>query len=53
MKFNKYFFENYPMDTPFDRNNPRYVLALDGVDEILEKIIIKEILEWIHIANIF
>lgn len=39
MTFNKYFFENYPMDVPFDRNNPRYVLSLDGVDEILEKII--------------
>ena len=36
MKFNKYFFENYPMDTPFDMNNPRYVLSLDGVDEILD-----------------
>ena len=36
MKFNKYFFENYPMNTPFDMNNPRYVLSLDGVDEILE-----------------
>lgn len=36
MKFNKYFFENYPIDTPFDMNNPRYVLSLDGVDKILE-----------------
>lgn len=39
MKFNKYFFENYPPDTPFDGNNPRYVLSLDGVDEILGKVI--------------
>lgn len=39
MKFNKYYFENYPIDTPFDRNNPRYVLSLNGVDEILEKVI--------------
>ncbi|MDD6467353.1 MAG: hypothetical protein PUF50_04125 [Erysipelotrichaceae bacterium] len=39
MKFKKYFYENYAMDTPFDCNHPRYVLSLDGVDEILEKII--------------
>ena len=39
MKFNKYFFENYPLETPYDMNNPRYVLSLDGVDLILEKII--------------
>lgn len=40
MRFNKYFFENFPPDTPFDIKNPRYVLSLDGVDPILEKIII-------------
>lgn len=39
MKLNKYFFENFSFDAPFDRNNPRYVLSLDGVDSILEKII--------------
>lgn len=39
MKFNKYYFENYPVDTPFDENNPRYVLSQDGVDAILEAII--------------
>lgn len=39
MNFNKYYFENYPMDTPFDGNNPRYVLSQDGIDEILEKIV--------------
>lgn len=42
MKLNKYFYENYPLDTPFDSNNPRYVLSLDGVDDILEKIIINK-----------
>lgn len=36
MKFNKYFFENFSTDTPFDMKNPRYVLSLDGVDKILE-----------------
>ena len=40
MKFNKYFFENFSTDTPFDMKNPRYVLSLDGVDAILEKLII-------------
>ena len=40
MKFNKYYFENYAIDTPFDENNPRYVLSQDGVDTILEKIIV-------------
>ena len=39
MNFNKYYFENYPVDTPFDENNPRCVLSQDGVDEILEKIV--------------
>ena len=39
MKFNKYYFENFSSDTPFDGNNPRYVLASDGVDSVLEKII--------------
>ena len=42
MKLNKYFYENYPLDMPFDSNNPRYVLSLDGVDAILEKIIINK-----------
>lgn len=28
------------MDTPFDMKNPRYVLSLDGVDLILEKLIV-------------
>lgn len=42
MKFNKYFFENYAMDIPFDMNHPRYVLSLDGVDEILETITTNE-----------
>ena len=40
MKFNKYFFENFSIDTPFDMKNPRYVLSLDGVDSILEKVIV-------------
>ena len=39
MKLNKYFFENYPLETPYDMNNPRYVLSLDAVDSILEKVI--------------
>lgn len=39
MKFNKYYFENYNLDTPFDFNNPRYILSMDGVDDILEKIV--------------
>ena len=39
MKFNKYFFENFSVDTPFDINNPRYVMSLDGVDSVLEEII--------------
>ena len=40
MKFNKYFFENFSTDTPFDMKNPRYVLSLDGVDKILEKLVV-------------
>lgn len=40
MKFKKYFFENFSTDTPFDMKNPRYVLSLDGVDTILEKLIV-------------
>lgn len=40
MKFKKYFFENFPSNIPFDINNPRCVLSLDGVDKILEKIIL-------------
>ena len=40
MKFNKYFFENFSTDTPFDTKNPRYVLSLDGVDKILEKLVV-------------
>ncbi len=40
MKFNKYFFENFSPNTAFDINNPRYVLSLDRVDSILEKIIV-------------
>lgn len=39
MKFKKYYFDNIPANTPFDFNNPRYVLALEGVDAILEKVI--------------
>ena len=39
MKFNKYFFENFSVDTPFDINNPRCVMSLDGVDSVLEEII--------------
>lgn len=40
MKFNKYFFENFSMDTPLDMKNPRYVLSLDGIDSILEKLVV-------------
>lgn len=40
MKFNKYFFENFSTDTPFDMKNPRYVLSLNGVDSILERLIV-------------
>lgn len=39
MKFSKYYYENFSIDTSFDNLNPRYVLALDGVDEILTKIV--------------
>lgn len=39
MRFNKYFFENFSSNTPFDSNNPRFVLAMDGVDAILEKVV--------------
>ncbi|MBS7306998.1 MAG: hypothetical protein KIG43_02850 [Eubacteriales bacterium] len=38
--FNKYYFENFSSNTPFDINNPRYVLALDGVDSVLERIVV-------------
>lgn len=40
IKFNKYYFENFSSNTPFDINNPRYVLNLVGVDSILERIIV-------------
>lgn len=36
MKFHKFFFENYPADTPYDADNPRYVLSLCGVDAVLQ-----------------
>ena len=39
MKFNKYYFENYSSDTPFDINNPRFVMAMDGVDSVLERFV--------------
>lgn len=39
MKFNIYYFENYPLDTPFDMNNPRYVLSQEEINEILTTII--------------
>lgn len=39
MRFHKYYFENFPSDTPFDGNNPRYVLSLAGVDSVLERIV--------------
>ena len=42
MKFNKYYFENYSSDVPFNIDNPRYVLSLDGVDEVIETIIQNE-----------
>lgn len=40
IKFNKYYFENFSSNTPFDINNPRYVLALGGVDSVLERIVV-------------
>ncbi len=40
MKFNKYYFENFSSNTPFDINNPRYVLSLEGVDSVLERIVV-------------
>lgn len=42
MKFNIYYFENYSEDTPFNLSNPRYVLSLDGVTEVLSTLIKKE-----------
>ena len=39
MRYNKYFFENFSMEVPFDVNDPRYVLSLDGVDPVLERVI--------------
>ena len=39
VRFNKYYFENYSSDTPFDINNPRFVMAMDGVDSVLERIV--------------
>ena len=38
MQFNIYYYENYPTDTPFDMNNPRCVMSMRGVDNVLEKI---------------
>lgn len=40
MKFKKYYFENFSSSTPFDMNNPRYVLNLVGVDSVLERIVV-------------
>ncbi len=40
MKFNKYFFENFSSNAPWNMDNPRYVLTLDGVDSVLEKVIL-------------
>lgn len=42
MQFNIYYYENYPIDTPFDMNNPRCVMSMRGVDNVLEKIISNE-----------
>lgn len=39
MTFDKYYFENFSVDTPFDSSNPRYVMAMDGVDEVLTKVV--------------
>jgi len=40
MKFSKYYFENFPINTPYNFSNPRHVLSQEGADEILEKIIL-------------
>lgn len=42
MQFNIYYYENYPIDTPFDMNNPRCVMSMRGIDDVLEKIISNE-----------
>ena len=39
MTFDKYYFENFSVDTSFDESNPRYVMAMDGVDEVLTKVV--------------
>jgi hypothetical protein len=38
MRFDKFYFERFN-DAPFNFDNPRYVLSLDGVDNILTKIV--------------
>ncbi len=39
MRFDKYYFENFPPDVPFDEQNPRCVLAKPGVDEVLSAVL--------------
>ena len=38
MRFEKFYFERFN-DAPFNLDNPRYVLSLDGVDDILTRIV--------------
>lgn len=39
MKFNKYYYENFSVNIPFDDSNPRYVMSLEGVDDILSAVV--------------
>lgn len=36
------FFDNFTSDTNFDVKNPRYVLSLDGIGSILERLIVNK-----------
>lgn len=40
MEFDKFYFENDSFVQSLKQSYPRYVLALDGIDEILEKLIL-------------
>ena len=39
VKFKTFYFENYDLNIPLDISNPRYVMSMNGVDEVLSKII--------------
>ncbi len=40
MKFKKYYYENFSLETLAEMDNPRYVLDMAGADQVLEEVIL-------------